>query len=327
MIEDEALDIQEAPQALQDVSGAQPPDEGHARLRREEEDLLELEEEEREQGYSLRDESVAERAYLRRREEEAEEAKDARLKAIEEEKLARTKAGLQAGTRTLHEAFESLQEPGAKTPLPLLVSAHANHDSHIREEALKHQLEKPAKIRSSLASNEIPSTDPGSDVILHLSSTSYAKAADTLCSVLDKQLSLLSDWSGRGSHVDYTYNEAVPLVRGRWLGRGINGDVYETSCKGVAVAWKTIYCRHGISHEERKEIELLKKLRHEHIVRLVGTYSHAQFLGLLLWPVATCDLATVLEDLEALYHPESLMASTKRNKPLLLGWRHLASTI
>ena len=46
---------------------------------------------------------------------------------------------------------------------------------------------------------------------------------------------------------------------------------------------------------ERKEIEILKKLKHEHIVRIVGTYTHRQFLGLLLHPVAVCDLATLFE--------------------------------
>jgi serine/threonine protein kinase len=47
-----------------------------------------------------------------------------------------------------------------------------------------------------------------------------------------------------------------------------------------------------------REIEIIKKLSHRHIIRLIGTYTHGPFLGLLLWPVATCDLASVLEDVD-----------------------------
>jgi hypothetical protein len=62
------------------------------------------------------------------------------------------------------------------------------------------------------------------------------------------------------------------------------------------VAWKQIYRRNGIKQKDRKEIEIIKKLRHHHIIELVGTYTYGPYLGLLLWPVAVCDLATFLED-------------------------------
>ena len=101
-----------------------------------------------------------------------------------------------------------------------------------------------------------------------------------------KENSVFEDWSGRGSHVDFTADETVPLVQGRFLGHGVNGGVWETHCKGVALAWKTKYCRRKIGDVERKEITILKKLSHNHIVKLVGTYTYRRFLGLLLWPVA-----------------------------------------
>lgn len=53
-----------------------------------------------------------------------------------------------------------------------------------------------------------------------------------------------------------------------------------------------------VNLHERKEIEILKKLSHVHMVQLVGTYTHRQHLGILLYPVALCDLATFLEDVE-----------------------------
>jgi serine/threonine protein kinase len=76
----------------------------------------------------------------------------------------------------------------------------------------------------------------------------------------------------------------------------MNGGVYETSCRGVAVAWKRRYCRRQVDAKELREIDILKKLDHQHIIKLVGTYTQEPFLGLLLWPVAACDLGTFLED-------------------------------
>ena len=80
----------------------------------------------------------------------------------------------------------------------------------------------------------------------------------------------------------------------------LNGGVWETYCKGFAPARKTKCCRRKIGDAERKEITILKKLNHNHIVKLVGTYTYRQFLGLLLWPVAVCDMATFFEDFETM---------------------------
>lgn len=113
--------------------------------------------------------------------------------------------------------------------------------------------------------------------------------------------SVWEDWSGRGSHVDFLKTETIPLQRGRLLGRGLNGEVYETSCQGIALALKTIYCPPGYdSKQRRKEVEIIKKLSHRHIIKLVGTYTQGPRLGLLLWPSAACDLATFLDDVDRL---------------------------
>lgn len=84
------------------------------------------------------------------------------------------------------------------------------------------------------------------------------------------------------------------------------------------MAWKRRYCRYKIGPAERKEIEILKRLSHVHIIRLVGTYTHRQFLGLLLYPVAVCDMATYFEDVEV-FHSQTTLDSVRKNRLAQLG--------
>jgi serine/threonine protein kinase len=80
----------------------------------------------------------------------------------------------------------------------------------------------------------------------------------------------------------------------------LQGGVYETICKGVRLAWKTKYCPKGIRAEQLREMDILRRLSHHHIIRLMGTYTQGLFLGLLLAPVAVCDLKTFMEDIDTL---------------------------
>ncbi|KAF2823346.1 kinase-like protein [Ophiobolus disseminans] len=112
----------------------------------------------------------------------------------------------------------------------------------------------------------------------------------------------IDDWSqtGRGSHVEFDHKEIVPLGQDRFLGRGAMGDVYETTVQGWKIAHKRIVVKRKIGAAEKREIDILKRLSsHTHMIQLVGTYTHRQFLGILLYPVAICDLHTFFEDVEA----------------------------
>lgn len=77
--------------------------------------------------------------------------------------------------------------------------------------------------------------------------------------------------------------------------------VHETTVQGHKVAWKKMHIRtrsrRGV--KEMKEVEVLKKLSHVHMVVLVGTFTHERVLGLLLHPVAVCDLQSFFEDAQA----------------------------
>lgn len=94
-------------------------------------------------------------------------------------------------------------------------------------------------------------------------------------------------------------------MTGRFLGRGAMGDVYETKISGFSMAWKRIPLKRQVSQKDLKEIKILKKLDHNHVVTLIGTYTHERFLGLLLQPVAVCDLHTHFEDVEAYWGSSS----------------------
>ena len=78
------------------------------------------------------------------------------------------------------------------------------------------------------------------------------------------------------------------------------GIVYETRWSGipVAVALKRKYIPQAITSEQLKEVDILKKLRHHHVVRVVASYTQSKIFGLLLWPVAVCDLSVLLDDVD-----------------------------
>ncbi|KAI0174777.1 kinase-like domain-containing protein [Pestalotiopsis sp. NC0098] len=114
------------------------------------------------------------------------------------------------------------------------------------------------------------------------------------------------DWSGCGKHT--TDAEARKLHAKlkstvlHKLGRGGQGEVeklnYTHKNRSVVLARKRLK---GVVNILRAEADNLERLCHEHIVRLIGTYGyHQKELYLLLWPAATRDLASLLNDLDDL---------------------------
>src|ERR1700755_2892030 len=127
------------------------------------------------------------------------------------------------------------------------------------------------------------------------------------------------------AHKDFDKHATVPLQQGRFLGHGINGGVYETTCSDIKFAWKRRYCRTSIGPMERREIEILRKLKHRHVIRLVGSYTQGPFLGLLLWPVAVCDLSNFFESLEYLkeLNPKDTKTTRSEDKDGVLDTERL----
>lgn len=101
-------------------------------------------------------------------------------------------------------------------------------------------------------------------------------------------------------------DEESPFKEGRHLGRGGVGIVHETSLGSIVLALKRTYAR-KLAVSELNEMKVLGKIsqrRHHHIVELIGSYIHdhgrSYELGLLIWPVAQCDLAAYLQDVDVI---------------------------
>jgi serine/threonine protein kinase len=93
--------------------------------------------------------------------------------------------------------------------------------------------------------------------------------------------------------------ETIPLKEGRYLGQGSFGDVYETFCKNLPVARKRVHFKNQVKIKDvKKEVEILQKLSHHHIINLLGSFTQNRMLGLLLLPVADCELGEFLEAID-----------------------------
>lgn len=92
------------------------------------------------------------------------------------------------------------------------------------------------------------------------------------------------------------------LVKLDDLGFGAFGRVEKVSHGSVLLARKRIVRKRGYTIDDlRQEGLTMRKLDHRHVVKLVATYSpRSSELCLLIWPVAVCNLAMLLEDVESL---------------------------
>ncbi|KAF1850274.1 kinase-like protein [Cucurbitaria berberidis CBS 394.84] len=118
----------------------------------------------------------------------------------------------------------------------------------------------------------------------------------------------LSAWNRRfaSRQVRLAREEPEPFIPGRRLGGGGIGVVHEVKLDGISLALKRTYAKR-LTDYELNEIKILGQIterRHKHIVELIGSYIHRQRgvyeLGLLIWPVAHCDLAVHLQDISLL---------------------------
>lgn len=115
------------------------------------------------------------------------------------------------------------------------------------------------------------------------------------------------DWSGRGQHAEFdaTEQSEIPLTFEKLLGRGGAAKVESVRCRRIRLARKTVQVSRRLKKEEvMKEVEHLQRLKHSHIIRVVGTYTLPRKLSILLYPVADFTLDDFLESIQDDLKPE-----------------------
>jgi serine/threonine protein kinase len=115
-----------------------------------------------------------------------------------------------------------------------------------------------------------------------------------------------SNWSSRGQHVEFQRHEREEinsiLQVSATLGCTNSAVVDSVKCKRIYLARKTIFCGRNFTKEQAiEEVAHLDKIQHSHIVRVVGTYTIAKELSILLYPVAEYNLDTFLREMADLF--------------------------
>jgi serine/threonine protein kinase len=120
-------------------------------------------------------------------------------------------------------------------------------------------------------------------------------------------------WSGIGKHLpldDFTearkLHDRLKVACDTPLGSGSFGVVqkvqFHWNNRSICLARKQVrppYRRYPMCLL-REEANVMERLDHDHIVKLVGTYCIQTSLYLLLWPVAVCNLDILLNDIDSL---------------------------
>ena len=105
------------------------------------------------------------------------------------------------------------------------------------------------------------------------------------------------NWSGKGQHVTFSATDVIPLSHMSHLGSSMSASVDKVLCRRVALARKTMRCNSRWTVADAlQEVSHLQKLRHFHIVQLVGTYLQGRSFSILMYPAADTHLGRFLED-------------------------------
>ena len=99
------------------------------------------------------------------------------------------------------------------------------------------------------------------------------------------------DWSGRGQHVEFKPSEEPPLTVLGPLGASMTARIDKVRCRRIVLARKSMKTNRNWTLEHAiNEVEHLNRLRHAHIVQLVGSYVRHKDFAILLYPAAECNL-------------------------------------
>ncbi|KAJ4299506.1 hypothetical protein N0V90_004751 [Kalmusia sp. IMI 367209] len=158
--------------------------------------------------------------------------------------------------------------------------------------------------------------------------TEYGQALQNERLVVAKEVE--NNWSGRGQHVQFAPGEAIPLEVERAIGHSSTALIESVRCRRIRLARKSIRCTRNAKLEDLiQEVAYLHRLRHPHVIQLVGTYLQNKTFAILLYPVATRDMSKFLDEWEAQYGSKYMLSSlyTKAQQDLTRMFLCLAHAV
>ncbi|KAK0390656.1 hypothetical protein NLU13_0160 [Sarocladium strictum] len=156
-----------------------------------------------------------------------------------------------------------------------------------------------------------------------VSSGALHRCHETQCMVLSDSFVIPDKphWPGEHANLgkEAISSQGIPKsVRSQQsLVRGGFGDVEAVKCRGGrggTYALKTITRKtnrkEALEQMDyiKKELEVLRKVEHRHYVKLVASYTEPQRIGILMYPVADCNLGDYLDDFAPGEVEESVLA-------------------
>ncbi|KAI9702538.1 MAG: hypothetical protein M1836_001018 [Candelina mexicana] len=115
------------------------------------------------------------------------------------------------------------------------------------------------------------------------------------------------NWSGEGQHVVYASSKTPPLESLATLGCSLTALVDKVRCRRIHLARKTMKCNARVKMGTvMTEVALLQRLRHSHIIQLVGSYLKERSFSILLYPAAEYNLAQYMEGYSTMIGRRSL---------------------
>lgn len=139
------------------------------------------------------------------------------------------------------------------------------------------------------------------------------------------------NWSGKGQHVEFLFDHEIPLEFIAAVAASPKAMVEKVRCQRIILARKTMRCSRGWTLKDALlEVEHLNRLRHTHIIQMVGSYLSGRKFSILLYPAADCDLGTFLENTQDLLLPRALGLDTQyysRKRSLQKSLRCIAQAL
>jgi serine/threonine protein kinase len=113
-------------------------------------------------------------------------------------------------------------------------------------------------------------------------------------------LQIEHNWLGEGQHVEFKKGETRRINKlltvEKSLGSGSVGFVHKVKCRCISMARKTVYTKQHFTKDQAiREVVYMTRLKHSHIIRLIGTYVWIKEFCILMYPVANSNLEMFLE--------------------------------